>query len=288
MSEEKSVMLWIGAAANHQALACKIASRVPVSEIVVERRVSERSRKSVGSIVDGILGRSVFRSISTSWRQTQRHYAREYPSLPNTRVLEVEDIHSPMARNFARSSTAELVAVSGTRMIRSSMLEESSHRHILNLHTGLSPFVKGGPNCTNWCLSRMNWHLIGNTVMWIDAGIDSGDLVTTEIVPLLGAETLTELHLKVLDHGHSLYVKAIHAVWEGRQVPRVKQGEVGQGVTFYSRQWNAINKMQMLINWRRFRGGVNSEESCRLRQSVRTIPLETAQQTVYVSGGGIE
>jgi folate-dependent phosphoribosylglycinamide formyltransferase PurN len=276
MSHEKTVMLWLGASPNHQALACRIASSVPVTEIIVERRVSKRDRRSLRRLLDGVLGRSLFRSISTAWRQTQNHYAQAFPSLPATRILEVEDIHSPLAREFARSSNAEIVAVSGTRMIRSSMLDESSHRNILNLHTGLSPFVKGGPNCTNWCVARKAWHLIGNSVMWIDAGIDSGDLVTTETVPLLGTESFSELHLKVLDHAHSLYVKAIHALWEGRRVPRVKQAELGQGVTFYSRQWNAVSKTRMLLNFRNFGADFDSNDSCRLREAVETVSLDAA------------
>lgn len=287
MSGEKTVMLWIGGSANHQALACKIAARVPVSEIIVERRKSKRGMKSIGRLFDGLLGRSVFRCISTAWRLAQGHYAREYSSLPKTRILEVEDIHSPIAREFAKSSSAELVAVSGTRMIRGTMLDESSHRQILNLHTGLSPFVKGGPNCTNWCICKKDWHLIGNSVMWIDAGIDSGDLVATETVPLLGTETLPELHLKVLDHGHSLYVSAIHALWEGRRVPRVKQREMGEGVTFYSRQWNVVSKTRMLINWQRYRHAVNSEKSCRMRKAVRTISLESSPESAHVSCGEV-
>jgi len=274
MSGNKSVMLWIGASANHQALACKIASRVPVSEIIIERRVPKRGKKSLGYLFNRVLGRSVFKPISTAWQRTQRHYAREYASLPNTRVLEVEDIHSQIAQEFARSSAAEIVAVSGTRLIRRSMLDESSHRQILNLHTGLSPFVKGGPNCTNWCISRKDWHLIGNSVMWIDAGIDSGDLVATETVPLVGTETLPELHLKVLEHGHSLYVDAIYALWEGRSISRVKQREMGEGVTLYSRQWNFVSKTRMLINWPRYRDAVNSDATRRMRDAVKTIPLE--------------
>ena len=35
-------------------------------------------------------------------------------------------------------------------------------------------------------------YLIGNTIMWIDAGIDSGDLLPIEVVKFKGDETLKE------------------------------------------------------------------------------------------------
>lgn len=273
--QENTVMLWIGGASNHQALACRIAANVPVSEIIVERRAHKHKSRSFRQLLDRILGRTIFRTISNAWKLMQERYSCEFTALPETRILEVEDIHSDEAREFARSSHATLVAVSGTRMIRASMLTESAHRQILNLHTGLSPFVKGGPNCTNWCIAKKTWHLIGNTVMWIDAGIDSGDVVATETVPLLGNESLLELHSKVMNHAHDLYVRAIQRLWEGHSVPRVRQEHIGGGVTYLSRQWNSVSKARMLINWQNFHKEVNSEECCRLRKSLKTVSLDS-------------
>jgi methionyl-tRNA formyltransferase len=87
---------------------------------------------------------------------------------------------------------------------------------ILNLHTGLSPYVKGGPNSTNWCIANNELYLIGNTIMWIDEGIDPGNIVTTEITEFTGDERLTDVHIKVMDHGHNLYLKAIDNLAQGR------------------------------------------------------------------------
>jgi len=56
---------------------------------------------------------------------------------------------------------------------------ESAHRH-LSLRQRWTELHE------LWCLAK-NWlHLIGNTVMWIDPGIDSGDLLSTERTPLDG------------------------------------------------------------------------------------------------------
>ena len=270
----KSVMLWVGSSPNHRALACRMAATVDVTDILIERRSTRRKRGIVLRVWDGILSRSIFRSISNTWREMQKQYSNEYPNWPNVRMLEVENIHSKEARRFIEASRAEVVAVSGTRMIKRSVLDGSAHRKILNFHTGLSPFVNGGPNCTNWCVAERKWHLIGNTIMWIDAGIDSGDLVATEPVQVLGTETLLDLHLEVMNRGHELYVNAVDVLSKGNAIPRINQEELGSGVTYYSRQWNAASKARMLINWVRYRSEVESEEYRRLCCSVRTVSLD--------------
>lgn len=48
--------------------------------------------------------------------------------------------------------------------------------------------------------------------MWIDEGIDTGNIITTEQTPLRGNESLFQIHLKVMDHAHDLYLRSIEVV----------------------------------------------------------------------------
>jgi methionyl-tRNA formyltransferase len=146
-----------------------------------------------------------------------------------------------------------LVIVSGTNLVGTRTIAAAAGaRGILNLHTGISPYVKGGPNCTNWCLAEGAFHLIGNTIMWLDIGIDSGAIVATEQTPLTGGETLSELHWKVMEHGHDLYVRTVRQIARGEEVPFVPQSSVGEGRTFYAVEWNARRIVQALRNFRRY------------------------------------
>jgi methionyl-tRNA formyltransferase len=42
--------------------------------------------------------------------------------------------------------------------------------------------------------------MIGSTVMLLDDGIDSGNIIASARTPLNGRESLLELHIKVIDH----------------------------------------------------------------------------------------
>lgn len=145
----------------------------------------------------------------------------------------------------------DMVLVSGTDLLQQPLIDlMGRHGRVMNLHTGLSPYVRGGPNCTNWALALGGFDLIGNTVMWIDAGIDSGNLVATERTPLDGRETLGQLHLKVMEHAHDLYCRAYRRAADGDELPSVPQASIAKGRLFLSKDWTAGRMLEAVTNFR--------------------------------------
>ena len=199
----------------------------------------------------------------------QAECRQRHPSLANLNVLQVENINSQAAIDFAVTQAPDFVAVSGTRMIKSKLLDQATGK-ILNLHTGLSPYIKGGPNCTNWCLAEQKIHLIGNTVMWIDEGIDSGNLIGTEFTPLQGNETLDELHIKVMQHAHDLYVRCIDKAIRG-EARSVDQKSICEGTTYYSRQWTPKKIRSAVQNFNRSFRDVLTGDLEKLRLGSETV-----------------
>ena len=119
--------------------------------------------------------------------------------------------------------------MSGTNLLRKPLIEEIlKYGKIMNLHTGLSPYIKGGPNCTNWCLALRRFGFIGNTIMWLNSGIDSGNIIISDTTTLTGKESLSELHIKVMDHGHEMYINAIERFVEGNNLPNISQEEFSE------------------------------------------------------------
>jgi len=162
------LLLWIGNAPLLQ-------QKFEVAGVILETRSSRNK-----NILSRIYKRLFQSPLARAWQAMQAECRRQNPSLINQNVLHVENINHQTAIDFTAAQAADFVVVSGTRMIKSKLLGQAPGK-ILNLHTGLSPYIKGGPNCTNWCLAENKIHLIGNTVMWIDEGIDSGNLIGTEL-----------------------------------------------------------------------------------------------------------
>lgn len=258
------LLVWIGNAPQHIALANLLQQNFDVVGVILETRPSRNK-----NILSRIYKRISQSPLARAWKSMQTECRQRHPSLINQNVLHVENINHQAAVDFTAAQAADFVAVSGTRMIKSKLLGQAPGK-ILNLHTGLSPYIKGGPNCTNWCLAEKKIHLIGNTVMWIDEGIDSGNLIGTEFTPLQGNEDLNELHIKVMQHAHDLYVRCIAKAIKG-QAKNVDQSSISAGTTYFSRQWTPAQSRSAEQNFKRLYRQTIEGDLAKLRQHIETV-----------------
>jgi methionyl-tRNA formyltransferase len=266
------IVLWIGNEPNQKALANKLHSVVPISGIVTETR-KRKSKITFPKVIEKIIEKLFLRAISRSWFDMQNNYAIRYPVYPDTRLLNVENINAEAAYDFTKGLTPDLIVVSGTSLIKKKMLSIQPIIGIVNLHTGLSPYIKGGPNCTNWCIATNQFHLIGNTVMWIDAGIDTGNIIATEGTVFTGKESFAEVHVKVMEHAHDLYIRCVQKLISGARIS-IPQHTIAQGKTYYTKQWNLKQKIKLIKNFSHFEEEVNSARYNQLRDEIKTITLE--------------
>jgi methionyl-tRNA formyltransferase len=238
---------------NQAALVQRLGERCEVVGVVLSANATRRPPRHRGRLwANRVAARTVGRPFTEAWSRMLARYDRERRGFPDLPRIEVADVNAPPVLEAIEELAPDLVAVSGTNLLGPAVIEASARgRGIVNLHTGISPQVKGGPNCTNWCLARGWFHLIGNTVLWLDAGVDSGNLIATERTPLTGDEDLAELHWKVMEHAHDLYARGIGAIAAGRPVPDVPQDEVGRGSTFRNTDWTARRMLRARWNFRR-------------------------------------
>ncbi|RFC55733.1 formyltransferase family protein [Brumimicrobium aurantiacum] len=245
------IVLWLGNEPNQKALASKMAVQFDVVGIVTETRKQQR-KITVQKIKHSIIERLFLSSINKAWWGLQNYYQKYYSNFPEIARLDIENINSNEAEQFTRNLKPDLIIVSGTRLIKKEMLSIPVKHGILNLHTGLSPYIKSGPNCTNWCIATKQFHLVGNTIMWIDEGIDSGNIVTTEQTDIDWEQSLLDIHINVMEHAHNLYLKAVNFIQVGGR-SNVAQKEIGEGKTNYTKEWGLKQKIQLLKNLKQVR-----------------------------------
>lgn len=244
------IVLWCGNEPNQQALAHKIHQVFPLVGIVVEKRTASK-KLTLKKLAEKIMEKLLIPSLDHAWKNLMEEYRKEFSGFPPAEMITAVNINSEEALRFTQKHQPDLILVSGTRLVKDKMLALKPRLGILNLHTGLSPYIKGGPNCTNWCLATGQFHLIGNTVMWMDKGIDSGNILTSEFTPLTGNESLAQLHIKVMNHAHDLYIRAVKFLTEGKH-QSVAQKEIAGGKTFYTREWTFQQKKNAVRNFRTF------------------------------------
>ena len=95
-------------------------------------------------------------------------------------VLETDNINHDEVVTFIQRLSPDLVCVNGTQLLRASVLKvlEALPLGGINLHTGLSPYARGG-NCNLFMMLQGKPEFIGATVHYLDPGIDSGKILCT-------------------------------------------------------------------------------------------------------------
>lgn len=274
------VVILTGDQPNQAALCHKLAAHCDVAAIVLSENIPKKqppAARRARLFFNRATGRLVGRPFITVWRELQATYRQRYPQFPTAPQVRVRNVNDEATLETLRQHDPDLVIVSGTNLVGKRVIEAAGRRlGVINMHTGISPYVKGGPNCTNWCLAEATFHLIGTTVMWLDAGIDTGRIIATEQTPLEGSETLVDLHWKVMEHAHDLYVRAIRRLAQGEQVPSIPQASIDEGRTFYTVEWGALAMLRARLNFRtKYRAHfARRDERLSLASSLRLFPIK--------------
>jgi len=151
------------------------------------------------------------------------------PRLPEgVPVLRVPNVNAPKAVAFIARANPDIACINGTNLLREPMLALAPRiRHgFLNLHTGLSPYSRGG-NCDLFMLLEGRPELVGITVHYIDRGIDSGDIVITARPELAPDDSYETIEAKGFRLGIDMMVVAVRQIAAGR-AERVAQWEEGK------------------------------------------------------------
>lgn len=254
------IVIWCGSAANQKALANKIAAEFDVAGIVIDTHTGRKRKKKWSQLPVILWDRLRFHKIYNAWGNLMKFYDRKFHGWPDTPQIRVHDINSKDTEKFTRELKPELIVVSGTALIKEPLLSIPVSIGIINLHTGLSPYVKGGPNCTYWCIANNSFQLAGNTIMWLNAGIDAGNIITTETIDIKNARDLNQAQQLVMDHAHDLYLKAIVYLSESEPpYNSVPQNSIDEGKLYLTKMWTSEKKKELLRNWKKRKKFVESE-----------------------------
>jgi len=112
----------------------------------------------------------------TGNREASFFFAQASPKLTHPKLAkEVPHINHPDVVKLADELQPDVIAVFGTSLIKGELLTRG-RRGIVNLHGGLSPHYRGA-DCTFWALYNEEPEQVGCTLHYINAGIDTGDLI---------------------------------------------------------------------------------------------------------------
>ncbi len=157
--------------------------------------------------------------------------------LPVYQPLKVKD---PSFMELLQKLAPEMIVVAAFGQILPKAVIDYPRLHCLNIHPSLLPKYRGA--------APLNWQIIngetktGVTIMLMDEGMDSGDILLQEETELGATETYGELHDRLAQRGAFLLTKTIDQITEGTAI---RQAQAESGVTFAPRLTKETGK----INW---------------------------------------
>lgn len=175
------VLILCGRSPRHLYVANKLCEGTDVLAIVQETG----SDLNWASLKKKLKPANLVRKISRWLRDRKRYtgngeasffFDQASPQLTHPALVkEVPHINHPDVVKLANELQPDIIAVFGTSLIKGELLTKG-RLGIINLHGGLSPHYRGA-DCTFWALYNEEPEQVGCTLHYINAGIDTGDLI---------------------------------------------------------------------------------------------------------------
>jgi methionyl-tRNA formyltransferase len=135
-------------------------------------------------------------------------------------VYQPEDVNRDTVIQQIRYLAPDVIVTAAYGQILSRNVLRLPQYGCLNLHASLLPKYRGASPIQAAILNREKYS--GVTVMWMDEGIDTGDILLAEKVTLQADETAESLHVKLMQVAPKALLKALSLI-KGGKAPRLKQ-----------------------------------------------------------------
>jgi len=136
--------------------------------------------------------------------------------------IPYKDINSDYAYSVIKRFSPELVIIFGSSIIKEPLLSILPYGKMLNLHLGLSPYYRGsGTNF--WPFVNGELEYVGSTILCIDRGIDTGDIIAHVAPKIEIGDTVHTVGCKVIEESVKCFSMIIKAIKSGYQLLSEKQ-----------------------------------------------------------------
>lgn len=154
-------------------------------------------------------------------------------------VLQPVRIRRPEAVEELRALNADVFVVAAFGQILSQEILDIPKWGCLNIHASLLPKYRGASPIQHVLLDGEK--KTGITIMRMDAGIDTGDILYQKEIPIAGAETFETLHDRLMALGAEAIVEALPLLEAGKLVPRKQEDAESCYAPLISREMGRIS-----------------------------------------------
>ena len=120
----------------------------------------------------------------------------------------------------------------GTPRILKNKIIKKTKFGILNCHPGILPEFKGC-SCVEWSIFYDK--TVGNTIHWIDSGIDSGPIIEKKVTKCFKSDDYTDIRKRVYFDGFELLAELIEKIslYSENNFEELYKGSISDGGNYY-------------------------------------------------------
>lgn len=174
----------------------------------------------------------------------------------NIPVFQPVKIKTEEAVEVLRGYKAELFVVAAFGQILSSEILHMPKYGCINIHASLLPKYRGAAPI-QWAILDGE-EVTGVTIMQMNEGLDTGDMLTKTIVPITSEETGDSLHDKLMVAGAKLVVETIPMIEQGSLTPEKQEDSLSCYAKMLQKSLGRIDWNKDAVTLERLIRGLNS------------------------------
>lgn len=190
---------------------------------------------------------------------------------PAVMRISAAPINSPDTLNMIKRLNPDLIAIFGTSILGLELIKLYPQR-ILNLHVGLASSYRGS-SCNFWPIHDRRLGLLGASIIRINAGIDSGEILAQQTIQIEENDDEQTLSAKTVILGSRLMIDTIKN-WASNTLSPIYQSEKGKlflKKAFSPKSILAVKKMV---------------ERGEIKEMARVLSIQKAVREKEAEGGG--
>jgi len=152
----------------------------------------------------------------------------------------------------------------------------------INVHGSLLPELRGAAPI-QWSIIR-GYAETGVTTMYMDVGMDTGDMIYTAACPILPADTTNELAERLAPLGAELLVKTLGDIEQGIAPRKVQDSALATYAPMLKREDDAVDWTQSAIEIRNRIHGCNPSPGAIARRGEELVKLWRAEVVTGIEG----
>jgi hypothetical protein len=254
-------------AIRHKFVANTLAQNVNDVLIIVECRKNDSVNLKTQSKTGSLLKEHFNLRHLTECEMFAGHDIFFTKTLP----LLAGEVNSDYSYNVIKNLDPDAIFVFGSSIIKEPILSLVPSGKFINLHLGLSPYYRGsGTNF--WPFVNEELDYVGSTILSIDAGIDSGDIIAHVRPSFEIGDNVHTIGCKVIKSSVLCLIEIINLLKKGKVLNSIKQWKISNERYYRS---SDFNEDVLLTYKQKMENGLVERYLNGNKEELKLIPLES-------------